>query len=98
MKQDKYLASVDANTVEMELGDLGAANTIFVKVNVDNTVTIAPGSNPNINTAAVNGDVTYNNTYDPATQTFRLKYTYTRSAPRIITEILTRQYSTDNKQ
>ena len=87
----KYLATIDANTVEMELGDLGAATTIFVTVNPNNTVTIAPGPGATPNTAAVSGDATYNNTYDPTTQTFRLKYSYTTSAPRTITEIVTRR-------
>jgi hypothetical protein len=79
--------------VEMELGDLG----IFVKVtiNADNTLTVGPGSGTSGTTALVAiipGDATYNNTYDPATKTFKLKYGYPMPSPtRIITEIVTRK-------
>jgi len=84
------LATVGATTVSKDLGDLGAATKINITVNADNTVTITPGAGTSGTTASVAnmaGDGVYNNTYDPATKTFWLKYGYPNPGPtRIITE------------
>lgn len=90
---DKYLTTVNATTSESELGDLGI--NIRITVNPDNTVKIGPGSGTSGTTALVAempGDPVYNNKYDPATKTFKLKYGYPMPSPtRIVTETLTRQ-------
>jgi hypothetical protein len=92
--QDKYLYTVDGNNSYMELGDL---TTTYVKLSVNpgNTVDISAGPGTSGTTAEVAelaGDPVYNNTYDPVTRTFKLKYGYPAASPtRIITETVTRQ-------
>ncbi len=81
---EKYLSTINSTTVAMELGDLGAGTTVLLTINPDNSVTIAPGSGANPATAGINDDAYYNNTYDPATRTFYLKYGY--PVGRVITE------------
>lgn len=78
----KDFVTVGPRSVLGELGDLGGAGYFMVlTVNADNTVTITPsGATPNV-------DESYQtNTYDPATKTFNLKYSYNPAAPRIVTE------------
>jgi hypothetical protein len=91
---NKYMSTVGANSSESLLGDL-AGTFVVLTVNPDNTVSIAPGTGTAGTTASVakiNDDPVYNNTYDPATKTFKLKYGYPNPGPtRIITETLTRQ-------
>jgi len=91
---DKYLSTASANASEATLGDLTGMN-IIITVNADNSVTIGPGTGTSGTTATVtkiDGDPVYNNTYDPATKAFKLKYGYPTPGPtRIITETLTRQ-------
>ncbi|MFL5740199.1 MAG: BT_3987 domain-containing protein [Flavisolibacter sp.] len=91
INKDKYVSTINANTVATELGDLGSGTQINITINTDNTVNITPGSGTSGTTAAVaaiSGDAVYNNTYDPATKTFYLKYGYPNPATRIITEVL----------
>lgn len=84
------LATVGATSVSKDLGDLGPGTKINITVNANNTVTITPGAGTSGSTASVgnmSGDPVYNNTYDPATHTFWLKYGYPLPGPtRIITE------------
>ena len=93
INRHKYLYTVDGNNSYMELGDLG----IYVRltVNPGNTVDISAGPGTSGTTAEVTelpGDPVYNNTYDPATRTFKLKYGYPLASPtRIVTETVTRQ-------
>lgn len=78
----KDFVTVGPRSVLGELGDLGGSGYFMVlTINADNTVTITPsGVTPNV-------DESYQvNTYDPATKTFNLKYSYNTAAPRIITE------------
>ena len=92
--QEEYLSTVGPRSVSKTLGDLTGTN-IVITINADNSVTIGPGSGTSGTTASVaamSGDATYNNRYDPATQTFWLKYGYPQPGPtRIITEKVTRQ-------
>ncbi len=93
INRHKYLYTVDGSSSYMELGDLG----IYVKltVNPGNGVDISAGPGTSGTTAEVTelpGDPVYNNTYDPLTRTFRLKYGYPVASPtRIVTETVTRQ-------
>jgi hypothetical protein len=91
---DVEVVTVNANTVNKLLGDLTTAS-INITINADNTVTITPGSENTGTTASVAGMSTvgiYNNTYDPATHTFYLRYGYPQPGPtRIITEVVTKQ-------
>jgi Domain of unknown function (DUF1735)/Domain of unknown function (DUF4361) len=70
--RDKYFSTVDSNTIDGEFADLGSV--IRIKINSDNTLTLTPiTAHPT--TIAVNtkpGD----NTYNPATKTFILHYSY----------------------
>jgi hypothetical protein len=91
INKTKYLFTVNANTVETELGDLGSGTTIIITVNPDNTVSIEPGAAANPATHMITGDPVYNNTYDPVNRVFKLKYGYPSDPTRIITETLTRQ-------
>jgi hypothetical protein len=87
--QDDYLKTAGATSVYKTLGDLTGTN-IIITINPGNTVTISPGPGTSGTTASVDemgGDPVYNNTYDPATKTFWLKYGYPQPGPsRIITE------------
>lgn len=91
--QDEYISTINANSISKPLGDLGV--NINITINANNTVSIAPGSGTSGTTASVaamSGDGTYNNTYDPATHTFWLKYGYPQPGPtRIVTEKVTLQ-------
>lgn len=84
------LATIGATSVSKDLGDLGSGTKINITVNANNTVTISPGAGASGTIASVgnmSGDAVYNNTYDPATHTFWLKYGYPLPGPtRIITE------------
>lgn len=88
--QEEYLKTAGAFSLQKTLGDLTGTNIIITLDPVTNKVTIAPGPGTSGTTAAVeavNDDPTYNNTYDPVTKTFWLKYAYPMPAPtRIITE------------
>lgn len=86
--RDKHMATVNANTVETELGDLG--NWLMqLTVNANNTISFKPTGASNTTAALLNDDPVYNNTYDPATKTFKLKYGYPNPGPtRIITEFI----------
>jgi len=94
INMDKYLSTVSATASESTLGDLTGTN-IIITVNNDNSITIAPGTGALGTTASVtkiDGDPVYNNTYNPSTKTFKLKYGYPSPGPtRIITETLTLQ-------
>jgi len=81
INKDKTLATIDANTVQLELGDLGGAEQIQLKVDpATNNVTLLGISREVFPTI---GAV---NKYDPATKTFTLNYFYNTAAPRVITE------------
>lgn len=80
----KDLETSGPNSVIAPLGDLGGAGYFMeLTVNADNSVTIKPkGVTPNI-------DQTWGpNTYDPATKTFDLFYSYNTAAPRKVKETL----------
>lgn len=82
INRDKTLSTAGPNSVTTELGDLGGSGYLMtLTVNPDNTVTITPaGVTPNI-------DQHWGpNTYDPATKTFHLNYSYNTAAPRIVQE------------
>jgi hypothetical protein len=87
--QEDYMSTAGPKSVSKTLGDLTGINVI-ITINADNSVTIGPGSGATGTIAtvtAMGGDATYNNTYDPATKTFWLKYGYPQPGPtRIITE------------
>lgn len=89
---DIYLSTAGATSVYKTLGDLTGTN-IIVTINPGNTVTVSPGPGTSGTTASVDemgGDQVYNNTYDPATKTYWLKYGYPQPGPtRIITEKVT---------
>ncbi|NML22705.1 DUF1735 domain-containing protein [Pseudoflavitalea sp. G-6-1-2] len=84
--EEKELITVEPNSVEANLGDLGASNyKMILKVNeTTNKVTITKsGASPEI----IYDVYTTSNTYDPATRTFHLKYHYVGGGgPRIIEE------------
>jgi hypothetical protein len=86
--RDKYLTTLSPNSNSTEFADLGG--TMTITVNPDNSVTL---SDTQIGgTYQLYDDATYNNTYDPATKTFWLKYEYIGgSGPRTITEKITRK-------
>lgn len=106
----KYISTVDANTVAVDLGDLGGSGYqawIYVDpVTYKLTITAAPGaagapytqfdaalpaSNPGY-TPQWSGSAQCNNTYDPATKTFYVRYGYVGSTGwRVTEEILERQ-------
>ena len=105
----KHLATIDANTVEIELGDLGGAGYFAaVTVNPDNSLTIAaesgasgapytmftsglPTSAPGY-TPQWSGSASCNNTYDPVTKTFYLRYGYKGGTGwRVTEEVVVRQ-------
>ncbi|MDF2193335.1 DUF1735 domain-containing protein [Paraflavitalea sp. CAU 1676] len=92
--QEEFLPTAGAKSVIKTLGDLSGTNVILT-VNADNTVSIAPGpgtSGTTATVAAIAGDATYNNTYNPTTKTFWLKYGYPQPGPtRIITEKVQRE-------
>lgn len=84
--EEKFAQTFGPNSVIVNLGDLGASGyQMILTVNPDNTVTIEPaGATPNI-------DQHWGpNTYDPATKTFTLNYSYNSAAPRIVEETIVR--------
>ncbi len=99
----KQLSAVDAETLLVELGDLGFAGyQAYLKVDANNhvTITAAPGAagapytqfdtalpstNPGY-TAAWPGSAASNNTYDPVTKTFYLRYGYLGGSGWRVTE------------
>jgi hypothetical protein len=89
INRDKHLATINANTNETEFGDLGTW-LMQLTVNPDNSITFKPTGAANTTAALIPGDPVYNNTYDPATKTYKLKYGYPNPGPtRIITEFIT---------
>lgn len=84
--EDKELITVEPNSVEANLGDLGGSNfKMILKVNeATNKVSITKsGASPDI----IYDVYTTSNTYDPVTRTFHLKYHYMGGGgPRIIEE------------
>lgn len=108
--EDKVLPTVDANTVECFLGDLGTAGYVaWLTVDPETnhvTITAAPGAagapytqfddglpttNPGY-TPQWDDSSLCNNTYDPATGTFYLRYGYVGSTGwRVTEEILTKE-------
>jgi hypothetical protein len=97
INQDVYLSTADVSIVSKTLGDLTGTNILVTitttPVGSRFAITLAPGSGTSGTTAsvaAISGDAVYNNTYDPATKTFWLKYGYPQPGPsRIITEKVT---------
>lgn len=94
-EEEVTLSTIGATSVTKNLGDLGSATKINITINANNTVTIGPGAGATgtlATVAVIAGDPIYNNTYDPATHTFWLKYGYPLPGPtRIITEKVTLQ-------
>lgn len=104
ISKQKYLSTAGANSVEVELGDLGGSgyDAIFTIDPVTNKVTItaAPGAGgapytmftsglPTTNpgyTPAWSGSAQCNNTYDPATKTFYVRYGYMGGSGWRVTE------------
>ncbi|WP_439557671.1 BT_3987 domain-containing protein [Dyadobacter sp.] len=104
---DKHMETVSPNTVKVELGDLGGSG-YFANVTVDpktNKVTITPAAGaagapytqfdtalPSPYTPQWADAGKANNTYDPATKTFYLRYGYMGgNGWRVTEEILVRQ-------
>lgn len=84
--EEKFAQTFGPTAVLINLGDLGASGyQMILTINPDNTVTIEPaGVTPNI-------DQHWGpNTYDPATKTFTLNYSYNSAAPRIVEETIVR--------
>lgn len=92
-EEEVTLSTTGANSVSKNLGDLGNATKIILTINANNTVTVTPGPGTSGTTASVANLPTvgiYNNTYDPATHTFYLRYGYPNPGPtRIVTETVT---------
>ena len=84
INRTKTLSTIDATTSETEFADLGAAATMQLRINADNTVTLTPGG-----TASAATIQTGVNKYDPATKTFTLSYQYAGAGGnRVITETI----------
>lgn len=106
---DKYLTTIDENTVKVELGDLGGSNYYAnIKINSDNSLTITaadgaegapytmftsglPDSDPGY-TAQWDNSAECNNTYDPSTKTFYVRYGYMGSTGWRVTEEILQAY------
>lgn len=93
INMEDYLSTASFKSVSKTLGDLTGTKIIVTIDARTNQVTVSPGANTSGTTASVKdmpGDPKYNNTYDPATHTFWLKYGYPQPGPtRIITEKVT---------
>lgn len=108
-KRSKHVSTLDASTVEIELGDLGGSGYLAaVTVNPDNTLTIVaesgaagapytmftsglPSSAPGY-TPQWTGSSTCNNTYDPITKTFYVRYGYKGGTGwRVTEEVISKQ-------
>ena len=86
LNADKFLQTVNPNTVQTTYADLGGNGYLMqLVINADNTVTIIPkGATPT--TQSQFGT----NVYDPKTKTFTLNYKYPGSGgDRVINETLT---------
>lgn len=108
--EEKVLATVNANTVSCDLGDLGSAGyqAFFTVDPATNKVTITaatgaagapytqfdtglPTTNPGY-TPQWPGSAECDNTYDPATQTFKVRYGYVGGTGwRVTEEIIVRE-------
>lgn len=101
----KTMVTSGTNGVLVDLGDLGGSGyRALITINPDNTLTItgAPGAAgtpylmftsglPDSYTAAWTGSASCNNTYDPATKTFKVRYGYgAAGAYRVTEEVLVR--------
>lgn len=99
----KTMVTSGTNGVLVDLGDLGGSGyRALITINPDNTLTItgAPGAAgtpywmftsglPAGYTAAWGGSASCNNTYDPATKTFKVRYGYgAAGAYRVTEEVL----------
>ncbi|WP_428327771.1 BT_3987 domain-containing protein [Mucilaginibacter sp.] len=84
--RDKFLTTVNANTVVAEAADLGGSNYFMnLTVNSDNTVTVVSASGAANKTIQNNGTCVY----DPATRTFTLNYKYIGgTGDRVIAETI----------
>lgn len=83
--RDKEVTTVDGNSVETELGDLGSSGyKMILKINADNTVTIVPSG---VTPAPLNQSYGPN-VWDPVKKEFRLWYSYNTAAPRIVEETI----------
>lgn len=84
----KYLYTIDLNTVEAEVADLGASAWMYLEINpTTHQVTVLPSAGgPSFASLQNNGPCTY----DPATKTFELNYKYLNAAGNLreITETL----------
>jgi hypothetical protein len=89
--KDKVLSTTGPATVETEFGDLGTSGwKMRLTVNPDNTISMTPTGASNTTAQLMYDNPTYNNKYDPATQTYWVKYGYPFPGPtRIITEKIT---------
>lgn len=86
--EDKVLATVDCKSVSTTVGDLGDYEVIFT-VNEDNSVTVS-GAGLGASQPIVQG--TGENSYNPATKTFKVNYYYVGSGGnRVMTETLVRK-------
>lgn len=105
LSSTKTMFSSGANGVIVDLGDLGGSGyKALITVNADNTLTItaAPGAAgapylmftsdlPAPYAAAWAGSPSCNNTYDPATKTYKVRYGYgSAGAYRVTEELLVR--------
>lgn len=86
--KDKFLTTTGPTTVETEFGDLGSSGwKMKLTVNPDNSITLVPTGAANTTTQLMYDNPDYPNKYDPATQTYSIKYGYPFPGPtRIITE------------
>ncbi|MGJ7032460.1 DUF4998 domain-containing protein [Niabella hirudinis] len=99
----KTVTPSDANGIIIDLADLGGSGyKALMTINADNSVTItaAPGAAgvpylmftsglPAPYTASWTGSASCNNTYDPATKTYKVRYGYgTEGAYRVTEEII----------
>jgi hypothetical protein len=84
----KYLYTIDLNTVEAEVADLGAGAWMYLEIDpTTHQVTVLPSDiGPSFPSLQNDGPCTY----DPATKTFELKYKYFNAAGNLreITETL----------
>lgn len=91
--KDKFLSTTGPATVETEFGDLGTSGwKMKLTVNPDNSITLTPTGASNTTAQLMFDNPSYPNKYDPATQTYSIKYGYPFPGPtRIITEKITRK-------
>ena len=83
---DKYLYTIDQNTVETDVADLVGGGWMFLEVNpVTNDVTVKPSTISPTFALSNNGSCKYN----PATKTFTLNYKYFNAAGNLRTIVET---------